>query len=166
MLVYRRQLLALKEFFAERHTTVLLLDDRSSSFGEVQPEGLVRGNLVMERTLPQYGRARRRLYVTKVRGSEFREGFHDYEIKNGGVVVHPRLVAAEHHDAFTREELTSGIMNLDAMLAGGLTTGSTTLLLGPARGGQIDGRHAVRGDGYEGRQEGGVLRIIPNLAEG
>jgi circadian clock protein KaiC len=67
-----------------------------------------------------------------VRGSEFREGFHDYEIVRGGVIVHPRLVAAEHHDKFAREALPSGVANLDAMLAGGLSTGSTTLLLGPA----------------------------------
>lgn len=131
-LVYRRQLLALKEFFAERRATVLLLDDRSSAFGEIQPESLVGGNVVLERALPQYGRARRRLYATKVRGSDFREGFHDYEIVRGGVVVHPRLVAAEHHDRFDREALPSGVANLDAMLAGGLSTGSTTLLLGPA----------------------------------
>lgn len=132
VLIYRRQLLALKEFFASRHTTVLLLDDRSSSFGEVQPESLVGGNLVLERTLPQYGRARRRMFVTKVRGSQFREGFHDYEIHTGGVIIHPRLVAAEHHEQFIREDLSSGIAELDSMLAGGLATGSTTLLLGPA----------------------------------
>lgn len=131
-LVYRRQLLALKEFFADRHVTVLLLDDRSSPFGNVPPESLVGGNIVLERTLPQYGRARRRLYVTKVRGSDFREGFHDYEIVQGGVVVHPRLVAAEHHAAFTPRLHPSGIANLDNMLAGGLSSGSTTLLLGPA----------------------------------
>lgn len=131
-LVYRRQLLALKEFFVERHATVLLLDDRSSQFGEIQPESLVGGNVVLERTLPQYGRARRRLYATKVRGSNFREGYHDYEIVQGGVVVHPRLVAAEHHEQFERISLPSGVPNLDAMLAGGLSTGSTTLLLGPA----------------------------------
>ena len=131
-LVYRRQLLALKEFFAERKATVLLLDDRSSAFGEVQPESLVGGNVVLERTLPQYGRARRRLHATKVRGSDFREGYHDYEIVRGGVVVHPRLVAAEHHGQFDREALPSGVANLDAMLEGGLSAGSTTLLLGPA----------------------------------
>lgn len=131
-LVYRRQLLALKEFFAERETTVLLLDDRSSAFGNVQPESLVGGNIVMERNLPQYGRARRRLYATKVRGSDFREGYHDYEIVQGGVIVHPRLVAAEHHDSFERAVLPSGVANLDAMVSGGLSTGSTTLLLGPA----------------------------------
>jgi circadian clock protein KaiC len=131
-LIYRRQLLALKEFFAERHATVVLLDDRSSPFGSVLPESLVGGNIVLERTLPQYGRARRRLYVTKVRGSNFREGFHDYEIIQGGVVVHPRLVASEHHETFAREVYPSGVANLDTMLAGGLSTGSTTLLLGPA----------------------------------
>ena len=131
-LVYRRQLLAMKEYFADRHATVVLLDDRSSPFGEVQPESLVGGNIVFERTLPQYGRARRRMFATKVRGSNFREGYHDYEIVQGGVVIHPRLIASEHHDKFTREALASGLPNLDTMLAGGLTTGSTALMLGPA----------------------------------
>jgi circadian clock protein KaiC len=133
---YRRQLLALKEFFAARQATVLLLDDRSSQFGELQPESLVGGSLVLERYLPAYGRARRRLFVTKMRGSNFREGYHDYEIVRGGVVVHPRLVAAEHHDAFTPEQRGSGVANLDNMLHGGLSTGSTTLLLGPAGSGK------------------------------
>jgi circadian clock protein KaiC len=131
-LMYRRQLLALKEYFAARGATVLLLDDRSAAFAGLQPESLVGANIVLERTLPGYGRARRRLHVTKVRGSDYREGYHDYDIVAGGVVVHPRLVAAEHHDPFVREAMPSGVPNLDAMLAGGLTTGSTTLLLGPA----------------------------------
>ena len=129
---YRRQLLSMKEFFAEQKATVLLLDDRSSAFGEIQPESLVGGNIVLERHLPKYGAARRRLFVTKVRGSDFREGYHDYEIARGGVVVHPRLVAAEHHDQFSREVTSSGVANLDAMLRGGLSAGSTTLMLGPA----------------------------------
>lgn len=131
-LIYRRQLLALKEFFAERDATVLLLDDRSAPFGGVLPESLVGGNIVLERTLPEYGRARRRLHVTKIRGSNFREGFHDYEIAQSGFVVHPRLVAAEHHEKFTRTLHKSGVENLDTMLTGGLASGSTTLLLGPA----------------------------------
>jgi circadian clock protein KaiC len=82
--------------------------------------------------MPEYGDARRRLYVTKVRGGDFRGGYHDYDIAQGGVVVHPRLVAAEHHEQFERDANSSGVANLDAMLDGGLTTGSTTLLLGPA----------------------------------
>ena len=130
---YRRQLLMLKEFFVARGATVLLLDDRTSQFGEVQPESLVGGNIVLERNLPQYGRARRRMFVTKVRGSNFRDGYHDYEIIRGeGVVIHPRLVAAEHHERFPATTCSSGLANLDAMLAGGLAAGTTTLLLGPS----------------------------------
>lgn len=129
---YRRQLLALKYFFKKKKITVLLLDDRSSGFDDIQPESLVGANIVMERFLPEYGKARRRLYVTKVRGAYFREGYNDYEIVDGGVVIHPRLIASDHHERFDRISYESGINALDEMLGGGLTTGTTTLLLGPA----------------------------------
>jgi circadian clock protein KaiC len=129
---YRRQLLGLKEYFATHGATVLLLDDRSASFSDFQPESLMGGNILLERYLPNYGRARRRLVVTKVRGADFREGYHDYEIVTGGLVVYPRLVAGDHHGTFTPGLRPSGIANLDAMLQGGLSAGSTTLLLGPA----------------------------------
>jgi len=133
---YRRQLLSMKDFFADAEATVLLLDDRSAALTDVQPESLVGGNIMLERHLPSYGRARRRMFVTKVRGAHFREGYHDYEIVTGGVVVHPRLVASEHHADFSSELCPSGIANLDEMLSGGLTSGSTTLLLGPAGAGK------------------------------
>jgi circadian clock protein KaiC len=133
---YRRTLLSFKELFASRGVTALLLDDRSGGFPDVQPESLVGGNLVLERFLPAYGRARRRLYITKVRGSHFREGYHDYEIATGGVMVHPRLVAGEHHSSFSAELCESGLAPLDDMLRGGLSAGSTTLLLGPAGAGK------------------------------
>jgi circadian clock protein KaiC len=134
---YRRQLLSMKEFFAQEQITVLLLDDRSVPFTDFQPESLAGGNIVLERHLPNYGRARRRLFVTKVRGAHFREGYHDYEIVKGGVLVHPRLVAGEHTgDLQNLAPCSSGIANLDAMLSGGLSAGSTTLLLGPAGAGK------------------------------
>ena len=129
---YRHQMLALKAFFEDRGITVLLLDDQTSPFGDVQPESLVGGNIVMERFIPGYGGARRRLNVTKVRGATFRDGYHDYEIVSGGVVVHPRLVASEHHESFDRKIVSSGIENLDKIVNGGLPAGTTTLLMGPA----------------------------------
>ena len=129
---YRRQLLSLKHYFEQQRTTVLLLDDRTSPLGQVHPESLVGGSIVMEKYLPGYGGARRRLHVTKVRGADFRDGYHDYEIVRGGVLVHPRLVAAEHHERFVPEILSSGVENLDRMLEGGLQAGTTTLFLGPA----------------------------------
>ena len=129
---YRHQMLSLKSYFEDRDITVLLLDDQTNPLGEIQPESLVGGNLILERYLPGYGGARRRLQVTKVRGATFRDGYHDYEIQRGGLIVYPRLVAADHSDCFERRVASSGIVNLDLMLDGGLQTGTTTLLLGPA----------------------------------
>jgi circadian clock protein KaiC len=129
---YRRQLLSLKAYFADAKISVLCLDDRTFQMGEIQPESLVGGNIVLERYLPDYGRARRRLFVTKIRGRNFREGYHDYELVQGGMVVHPRLVAAEHHDRFSNDVSTTGLKNLDDLLGGGLAAGTTTLLMGPA----------------------------------
>jgi circadian clock protein KaiC len=133
---YRRTLLSFKELFTRCGATSLLLDDRSAAFQHTQPESLVGGNLVLERHMPIYGRSRRRLYATKVRGGCFLDGFHDYEIETGGLQVHPRLIAGEHHGEFTAETYSSGLPNLDQMLRGGLSSGSTTLLLGPAGAGK------------------------------
>jgi circadian clock protein KaiC len=133
---YRRTLLSLKDLFARRGVTALMLDDRSGPFGSTQPESLVGGNIILERFIPTYGRTRRRLLVTKVRGSDFIEGYHDYDIVTGGLVVYPRLMARDHRGAFTPQVLSSGVKNLDAMLHGGLAAGSTTLMLGPAGAGK------------------------------
>jgi circadian clock protein KaiC len=133
---YRRTLLSFKEFFAKRGATALFLDDRSAALNHLQPESLVGANLILERHMPLYGRSRRRIYATKVRGAHFSEGFHDYEIVTGGLQVHPRLVASDHPGEFDRELCPSGVPNLDQMLEGGLSSGSTTLLLGPAGAGK------------------------------
>jgi len=129
---YRRQLLALKQYFDQHNITVLLLDDRTQPLDGIGPESLVGSNLIFERTLPDYGGMRRRLVVTKVRGETFRHGYHEYEIEPGGIVVHPRVVASGHSTGFERTKLASAVPNLDTMLSGGLHSGTTTLLLGPA----------------------------------
>ncbi|HLK55445.1 MAG TPA: ATPase domain-containing protein [Chthonomonadaceae bacterium] len=129
---YRRQMIALKQYFAEQRITVLLLDDRATPLGDIQPESVVAGVIILEQETPIYGGTRRRLRVTKVRGSDYRSGYHDYEIAQTGVVVHPRLVAAEHHALFEADPLLSGLSGLDHMLQGGLERGSTTILMGPA----------------------------------
>jgi circadian clock protein KaiC len=133
---YRRQLLSMKEFFAARGVTVLLLDDRSSNFTVLQPESLVGANIVLDVILPGYGRARRRMFVSKVRGAPFLEGYHDYDIVEGGVRVYPRIIKPKHATSFEPHLCRSGIGNLDTMLGGGLTAGSTTLMIGPAGAGK------------------------------
>lgn len=129
---YRRQVLALKQFFSAQDCTVLMLDDQTGELGDGQLESIAHGVLRLEQLANQYGAERRRLRVVKLRGVSFRGGYHDLRIIRGGLDVFPRLVAAEHHTEFEEGELASGIAGLDALLCGGLPAGTSTLLLGPA----------------------------------
>ena len=129
---YRRQILALKQFFSGRRCTVLLLDDLTSVDRDLQVQSIVHGAMLLEHTVPAFGAARRRLRVTKFRGSDFRGGYHDYVIHRGGIEVFPRLVAAEHRQPVARERMTSGVREIDMLLGGGLERGTSTLLQGAA----------------------------------
>jgi circadian clock protein KaiC len=129
---YRRQVLTLKENVPSG-CTVLLLDDRSSRQIDLELHSIVHGVISLSKIQREYGKTRRRIEVTKLRASAFREGYHDYIIKTGGVVVFPRLVAAEYE--FRNENsgpLPSGIAALDDLVGGGLDRGTSTLLIGPA----------------------------------
>lgn len=129
---YRRQILALKRFFAGRNCTVVLLDDRTADKNDLQLQSIAHGVIMMQNQDRDYGITRRRLEIRKLRGCRYREGYHDYTIETGGVRVFPRLVAAEHHHGGGHELVRSGIHELDALLGGGLTTGTSNLLMGPA----------------------------------
>jgi len=129
---YRRQILALKEFFAGRGCTLFLLDDRTADVSDLQLESLAHGVIDLEQLAPEYGAERRRLRVKKLRGVAYRGGFHDFKIATGGLVVFPRLVAAEHSETFTPGAVPSDIPELDQLLGGGLERGSSTLIVGPA----------------------------------
>jgi circadian clock protein KaiC len=133
---YRRQILALKQFFAGRHCTVLLLDDRTSDASDLHLQSIAHGVLALDRLSPEYGVMQRRLQVLKLRGRAFRAGFHDYIIARGGIVVFPRLVSAEHIGQFPPSQLKSGLTQLDAVMAGGLDRGTSVLLMGPAGAGK------------------------------
>ncbi|MFN8602293.1 MAG: ATPase domain-containing protein [Candidatus Binatia bacterium] len=129
---YRRQILALKQFFSGRKCTVLLLDDLTSASHDLQVQSIAHGALRLEQLNPEYGAERRRLIVPKFRGVAFRGGYHDYVIRRGGIEVFPRLVAREHSGAAVKESLRSGIAELDALLGGGIDRGTSTLIIGAA----------------------------------
>jgi circadian clock protein KaiC len=133
---YRRQILALKQFFIGRQCTVLLLDDLTSEAADLQLQSLAHGVICLEHLAPEFGAERRRLRVIKMRGRSFRGGYHDFKIERGGLAVFPRLVAAEHRREFTREAMRSGVAALDALMGGGLDRGTSTLLMGPAGSGK------------------------------
>jgi circadian clock protein KaiC len=133
---YRRQLLALKQFFVDRCCTVLLLDDGTGGDIDRHVESIVHGVLRLEQLAPDYGGARRRLRIAKMRGSSYRGGWHDYIIREGGLDVFPRLVASEHRHEQKRHDLPSGVQALDTLLGGGAQTGTSMLILGPAGAGK------------------------------
>jgi circadian clock protein KaiC len=129
---YRRQILALKQFFASRSCTALLLDDMTATDQDLQTQSIAHGVVRLEQTHPDYGSERRRLRVIKYRGTHFRGGYHDYVIERGGLRVFPRLVAAEHRRLASRLRLASEVPELDALLGGGLEEGTSTLIVGAA----------------------------------
>lgn len=133
---YRRQILALKQYFAGRHSTVLLLDDRTSETGDLQLQSIAHGVISMDQLAPLYGGDRRRLRAVKMRGVPIKGGYHDFKIEAAGIRVFPRLVAAEHRSTFQPGTLASGCEGLDALLGGGLPHGSSTLLIGPPGSGK------------------------------
>jgi circadian clock protein KaiC len=133
---YRRQILTLKQQFAARACTVILLDDRSAAGTDVQVQSIVHGMISLIASPLQYGVLRRSLNVVKLRGVRYREGSHDYVIKKGGLSVFTRLIAAEHHNQFGKFALSSGNQELDTLLGGGLHGGTSNLLMGPAGSGK------------------------------
>lgn len=129
--LYRRQLLALKQFFAGRSTTVLLLNDVAPEGDDHQVLSIVHGVISLSKLPRSYGVTRRRIEILKMRGADYRAGHHDYKLDAGGLSVYPRLVAAEHGEDFADDLLSSNLPALDALFGGGIERGSSTLVFGP-----------------------------------
>ncbi len=129
---HRRQILALKHFFSTRQCTVLLLDDQTAEHGDLQLHSIAHGVISLQRTPQEYGSQRRRLEVVKMRGIKYRGGFHDFDLDTGGITVFERLVAAHHHTDFSQELISTGSPGLDALIGGGLSRGTNTLISGPS----------------------------------
>ena len=129
---FRRQVLAIKQYFARQRCTVLLITDRSNQDFDTELQSIAHGVINIERRSSDYGAMRRRMQVVKMRGRDFRGGYHDVLIRTGGVEMFPRLVSAEHRNGRTREAILSGLDPLDTLLGEGLARGTSTLILGPA----------------------------------
>lgn len=133
---YRRQLLTMKHYFAQREATVLALDDLTTDATDKTAHSIAHGVIRLEELTPNYGAERRRMRVMKYRGQAFRGGYHDFVIRTGGLEMFPRLVSKEHVAKFPITVVSSGNKDLDALLGGGTESGSSTLLLGPAGSGK------------------------------
>ncbi|MYN29190.1 ATPase domain-containing protein [Duganella levis] len=128
---YRRQILALKQFFSSRSCTVLMLDDKTSQ-SDQHLHSIAHGVVSLEQMPQEFGKERRRVNILKMRGIKFRGGYHDYALDTGGIRIFPRLVAAEHPGEFVPKPQSSGSAGLDHLLGGGLVAGTNTLIMGPS----------------------------------
>src|SRR4029078_9499217 len=128
---YRRQILALKQYFDGRNCTVMLLDDLTSTDRDLQVQSIAHGVVLLDQFNPEYGAERRRLRVVKYRGVKFRGGYHDYVIIRGGLEVFPRLVASEHRQQRELKRLSRDLQSLDELLGGGIEQGTSTIIVGP-----------------------------------
>ena len=133
---YRRQILALKHYFGQRDVTVLLLDDMTAEVLDKTVHSVAHGVMRLEELTPDYGAERRRLRVLKYRSQAFRGGYHDFIIQTGGVLVFPRLVASEYRARTKSSVLSTDIAELDKLMGGGVDSGSSTLIIGPAGAGK------------------------------
>ncbi len=129
---YYRELLALKNLLHDRKCTTLLTD----SPAQMAAQTLVSGLISLEQYFPEYGGVRRRLSLHKMRGRDYADGYHDYIIVKGGLQVFPRVVAAEHRTQPPSRLLSSGVDSVDQLLNGGITSGTSTLIVGPAGSGK------------------------------
>ncbi|MGX4642121.1 ATPase domain-containing protein [Massilia sp. SYSU DXS3249] len=128
---YRRQILALKQFFGARGCTVLLLDDKTAA-SDQHLHSIAHGVISLEQIAKEFGKERRRVNIIKMRGIRFRGGYHDYNLDTGGITMFPRLVAAEHMRDFQPQVSSSGSREFDQLLGGGLVRGTNTLMVGPS----------------------------------
>lgn len=130
---FRRQVLALKHFFAQHGCTVLFLDDLTETIDDLSLHSLAHGVVRLEQIAMTYGAERRRLRVHKMRGRPFHGGFHDFVIRKGGLDIFPRLVAGDHPDTgHAVKQAESGVDALDELVGGGLDYGTSTLIIGPS----------------------------------
>lgn len=131
---FRRQILAMKEYFVGKGCTVLLLDDnegRAVSRDDRDVQSLAHGVLVLDKTTPKFGPARRRISIAKLRGLRYRDGYHDCVLTTGGLLVFPQLTTNKPSPPFRPGTVSSAVGAVDRLLGGGLERGSSALFLGP-----------------------------------
>ncbi|MFW5742623.1 MAG: ATPase domain-containing protein [Spirochaetota bacterium] len=131
----RRQLLRLKQLLDTMRCTTVLSAGYSGEIADGTLETLVHGVVGLEMRSPEFGRVRRRVLVSKMRGMDFPAGYHDADILTGGLQVYPRVMAGVTPSG-PREGISSGNEGIDALLGGGLEAGTTCVISGTSGAGK------------------------------
>ncbi|MBB4658692.1 ATPase domain-containing protein [Parvularcula dongshanensis] len=130
---FQREMLSLKQTTSEMGVATLLIDLTTDDSNDLELESYAHGIIHLDKDLPTYGQARRRIEVAKMRGVDFFDGYHDMDILQGkGVVAFPRIVPLLAPEEAGGNLISSGVRPLDEMLGGGLESGTTALVIGQA----------------------------------
>lgn len=113
-----------------------LLADRAGNNKDLTLQSLAHRVVELQKYSPLFGKSRRKIQVVKMRGVDFKAGFHDFNLTRGGIEIYPRMTTAAHKSVFKKETCSSGVKELDSMLDGGIDRGTTTLIMGPGGSGK------------------------------
>jgi circadian clock protein KaiC len=134
----RRMVSELAGLLSAYDVTTFLLGEYTSDDIQRYPEFAIGDGIVelARRTLST--RDERFFRVLKLRGSSYRPGQHAFRIGAGGLELYPRLVSPNVPTDYAPrlERVSTGVAGLDAMVGGGLWSGSTTLVVGPTGSGK------------------------------
>ncbi|MDP3704565.1 MAG: ATPase domain-containing protein [Legionellaceae bacterium] len=129
---FRKQMLNLVSFLNQHKITTFLLFEpmeleREASIA-LAVDGIVKisSNVSQSRDI-----AHRCIEITKLRGSDFLSGYHPFSIKHDGIHIYPHRIEKMTEINVKQHMIKSNIPNLDMLLAGGIESGTTTIISGP-----------------------------------
>jgi circadian clock protein KaiC len=123
----RQQVSSLLRFLREEEVTLLFTTQATANVPDDDLQYLSDGTLEISHT--DWGR---QLRVSKFRGSRTQSGAHTVRITDEGIIVYPVLVPDGHAVDFPDEVISAGIPELNALLGGGLSRGTVTIINGPS----------------------------------
>jgi len=133
-LILLRQMRLLRSTLTEMHSTVLLLNNRTTGRDRSGSlETFAHGIIELEYSDRLYGAMRRCISIVKLRGAPHVTGRHDAKLTTGGLTVFPRLIPeGSDCDEAESELISSGSPELDRLCGGGLESGSSVMIIGSA----------------------------------
>ena len=134
---FRKQMLALVAFLDACGCTSFLVFEPTEMERETSVALAVDGIIRLHRDVsPNRVIGLRSIEVQKLRGSDFMSGLHQMRIGAQGVSIFPHRIEKPSEEKPGERQLATGITHLDDLLGGGLESGTTTIVTGPAGAGK------------------------------
>jgi circadian clock protein KaiC len=138
---YHHEVVLLRQLFIEHGCTLVVLADHPAEGTHGQsPEVMIHplsGCVIeLEQEPRPFGNIRRHMLIVKARGVPHNGGYHDMEIHTGNMEVYPRLGAYSQPESRQYTLVPSGVESIDALLGGGLNTGTSCLIVGASGAGK------------------------------